>query len=164
MTGPMILIDSTTTVSRPPDEVFDFVAAHYVDHVGRWNPKIVEVTTLTAGAFAAGTRVREVQLIRGKRQTHEFEVVEFSPPRRFALRGLPGSGTGETHFLARYDIVADPAGARLDHHLELDWQTGWFRFAPALVRHFVRRELAAAIRTLKAEVERAGRAAGQQPV
>jgi len=163
----MIVIDSTTAVSCPPDEVFDFVAAHYIDHVARWNPKIVEVVKLTEGPLAVGTRVREVQLIRGKRQTHVFEVTELQAPHRFALRGLPGSDTAETHFLAAYDIGADPADparTRLDHHLELDWQAGWFRFAPVLVRHFLRRELEASIRMLKSEVERRGRADRQQPV
>lgn len=160
----MIVIDSITTVSCPPDRVFDFVAAHYVDHVARWNPKIVEVAKLTEGPVAVGTRVREVQLIRGKRQTHVFEVIELAAPHRFALRGLPGADTAETHFLAAYDIGADPAGTRLGHHLELDWQSGWFRYAPVLVRHFLRRELEASIRMLKSEVEREGRVDRQQPV
>src|SRR5436309_15191811 len=104
----MIVIDSATLVSRPPDQVFAFVAEHYLDNVSRWNQKIVEVTKLTSGAFGMGTRAREVQVIRGKRRTHVIEVVDFEPPRRFSLLGLPGSDTGESHLVARYDILRDP--------------------------------------------------------
>jgi uncharacterized protein YndB with AHSA1/START domain len=77
------------TVPCAPEEVWRFVVDGYFEHHHRWDPAVTEMTKLTAGPLAVGTRGREVRSFGGK-QAAEFEVTELEAPRRFAFRNTSG--------------------------------------------------------------------------
>jgi uncharacterized protein YndB with AHSA1/START domain len=95
-----------TQIARPPDEVF--AAVTDLDRLPEWQPMVVEVEPLDDGPLAAGSRLREVREVRGRRLEQVVEVAAFEPGRRFALRvlegplpvdgdlGFEGDGTGGT--------------------------------------------------------------------
>jgi uncharacterized protein YndB with AHSA1/START domain len=164
----MIVIDTTVLIDRPPDACFEFVASDFFLHLKRWDPAVVELKKLTDGPVGQGTRGRLEQLVKGKRYGRTFEVIEFEPDRRFAVRNVEPEGP-ERHALARYTFTAEGDGAcRVDHHFELQWTTLLFRLARPLVRSGLEKELAMSIgRRLKAAVEEiaepSGVMAGPQP-
>jgi hypothetical protein len=81
----MITLELSTLIHRPPAAVFDFVALHFFENLGRFNPALVDVRKLTDGPIAVGTLGREVQRIQGKDVARTFRVAELEAPRLFVI-------------------------------------------------------------------------------
>lgn len=98
--------------ARPPDEVFQALVD--LDAWERWVPDLVRVERLFPGAFGLGMRWRETRRVLGREGTEEFEVIEYEPPRRLALRvdGARGS-SGRGEFLFEYRLAPSPRGTEL---------------------------------------------------
>jgi uncharacterized protein YndB with AHSA1/START domain len=75
----------STVIGRPPEEVWAVVAD--LDSHTEWRPALREFRQVSAGPVGAGTRIREVLDWRGREIVIDDVIVDFDPPRRFALRG-----------------------------------------------------------------------------
>ena len=69
-------------ITRPPGEVFDFVARDHWRNHPRWDPNVVDITPLEPGPIRAGSRAR----VRRKRGADDevLTVLEFQPDARWA--------------------------------------------------------------------------------
>jgi uncharacterized protein YndB with AHSA1/START domain len=92
-------------IRRPPDAVFAYMADP--TKLSTWQDA-EEVTQLTPGPVAAGTRFREVQKAMGRRRTQITEIVGFEPGRRFEIRMVEGPPVD-----GRWDFEAIDGGTRL---------------------------------------------------
>jgi carbon monoxide dehydrogenase subunit G len=121
-------------VAAPPAEVFaaatDF--ANAPEHIAG----IQRVEMLTAGPVGKGTRFRETRVLFNREATEEMEVVEFDPPRAYAL--------GAENHGCRYltTLTFEPAGEGTDVEMR-------FRAAPLT---FVARVMAFLMRPLAKKV------------
>jgi uncharacterized protein YndB with AHSA1/START domain len=74
----MTLIRSTTLISRPIEEVFDFAVD--LRNEFRWNPKVRVMTKLTGGPIGLGTRMAGKWTMSGH---IELECTEYERPYRW---------------------------------------------------------------------------------
>lgn len=104
-----ITFQSEQQIEATPEEILD--ALTDFDSWSDWMDGLLRVEKLTDGAYGVGTRWRETRKLMGQEATEEFEVVEFEPPHRVALRvdGSRGSsGKGEYRFV--YTLSPEAVG------------------------------------------------------
>jgi len=91
---------ATISITRPIDEVFDFVTN--VENMPRWISG-VSSARLVSSAMGAGARY-VIDYVRGWRATEvEIEVVDYERPRLFAGR----SSRGPFDYEGRMELIAD---------------------------------------------------------
>lgn len=83
---------NTITIVRAPADVFAYLA--HFENIPRWNYAIAETRKVTAGPVGVGTRYRQVRTVPS-RSEESFEVVEFEPDHRLAIRGRIGPLSGD---------------------------------------------------------------------
>src|SRR3954447_698822 len=85
------MASTTVEIARPPADVFAFVTDP--TKLSAWQDA-EEVQQLTDGPVQAGTRLREVHPLTGRRRVELTEVVECAPGRVFIprLEGPPVDG------------------------------------------------------------------------
>src|SRR3712207_1258903 len=110
-----------TTVRRhvpaSPDATWQYVADHYFDHHGEWDPAITEMRRLTEGSLAVGTTGEERRRVGLVEQTARFEVTHWEPERLFAFRNTSGA----------FDLERSYTFRGVDGGTELEFR---FRMAP----------------------------------
>ena len=92
-------------IARSPDAVFAFLTDP--SKLPRWQDA-EEVTPLTPGRLGAGSRLREVHKILGRRRVEITEFVVYEPGQRFEIRVVEGPPVD-----GRWDFQATPTGTRL---------------------------------------------------
>jgi hypothetical protein len=92
-------------IARPPDAVFAFMTDP--SNLPMWQDA-EEVTQLTPGPLGAGSRLREVHKILGRRRIEITEFVVYEPGQRFEIRVVEGPPID-----GRWDLQATPTGTRL---------------------------------------------------
>lgn len=84
----MAPIVSSAEIGRPPAEVFAY--ATDPARFGEWQWGVVSGQLTGDGPAAVGSRFTASTRIGGAEQVSTLEITEFSPPRRWAARGLDG--------------------------------------------------------------------------
>ncbi len=121
-------------VACPPEEAFSFVARDYFENHARWDPDVIELRKLTEGPVGVGTRGQELRRF-GTTQRIEFEVTEYVPGRRLALRDAPG-----IFFLHRsYDFEPLPRGTRVTFTFSVSPRTLPGRLLLPVISRLIRR-------------------------
>lgn len=92
-------------IARSPEEVFAYVTDP--SKLSTWQDA-EEVVQLTPGAIGAGTRLREVHRVLGRRRVEITEFVVYEPGRRFEIRMIDGPPLD-----GRWDFEPTAAGTRL---------------------------------------------------
>ena len=103
----------THRTSAPPDRVWS-MASDFANAPSRIK-SITKLELLTPGPVRAGTRFREW---RG-RQVADMEIVAWSPPRSYSLRGYAMG----TEFTSEIRCVPDGSGTRLEMEIQVRPQT-----------------------------------------
>ena len=102
----------TVELPAPPEEAFPWLLE--ADRVPRWTSGLKSYEQLTSGPLAAGSRVRQVLEVSGRRIDVELEIVHYAPPRRadttFSTNGID--------VVNIYALAAEGAGSRLTQSLE----------------------------------------------
>jgi len=78
-------VERTFTVSRPVEEVFDYLADF--THTDEWDPGTVE-TKRTSGDGGLGTTYSNVSEFVGRRVELTYETVTFDRPSKVQFRGV----------------------------------------------------------------------------
>ena len=78
----MVTIEGSTTIARPVEDVFDFVADERNEP--RYNPHMGSVEKLTPGPIGPGTRWSATIESRGRPLEMHVEVTDYDRPRRLA--------------------------------------------------------------------------------
>jgi hypothetical protein len=100
-------------VQRPPETVFDFVAAHHFQNHPRWDPDLLEMRQTSPGAVQVGTTAHVVRRQGGRRVDGTATVTEYEPTRSAswnvefgALPAPPEGRTGTGAGRGRYPAAA----------------------------------------------------------
>jgi uncharacterized membrane protein len=138
----MTRIERSIVIDRPIHQVWDFVQDTGKDAL--WQTTLVESQVLTEAPKRVGTQVKEVRRFLGMRVDMTFELTEFEPHRRSALKaisgGIPLSGS--------YELEQVNGATKLTVSGQLDAQR-MFKLAEPVFGRMTSRELEASLGHLK---------------
>jgi carbon monoxide dehydrogenase subunit G len=138
----MTKIERSIVIDRPIDEVWEFV--HDTTKDALWQTTLAESEKLTGGAMRVGTKVREVRRFLGLRIETAWEVTEYEPNAKSAIRAV----SGPIPFTGGYRLEPSDAGTKFTVSGELDAH-GFFKLAEPVFARITRRELEANLGHLK---------------
>jgi uncharacterized membrane protein len=142
----MTKVEHSVVIERPVEQVWEYVHDPSNDTV--WQSSLVESKELTQGSMDVGTRIAETRRFLGKRFDVSYEVTEFEPYQRSAIRTIggpiPTSGM--------YALEPANGGTRLTASMETDAH-GFFKLAEPVFARMARRELEANLGLLKDVLE-----------
>ena len=95
-------------ISRPPQEVFDFITTP--DNAPKVVQSVKSMVKLTEGPVRVGTRYRETRLMRGKEEHAELEVIAYEPTQKYAVKNL----TEGIETVYQYTFHPEANGTRVD--------------------------------------------------
>jgi len=135
-------------ISRSPEDVFAYVTD--LSRFTEWQEGVVRAAVEGDQPMSVGSKTTMTRRVGGRERTMTTEVTEYSPPRRFAFRGIDGpirpSGKGTI------EPVGD--GTRSRFTFELDFEGhGFGNLILPLVRRQARKELAKNHENLKQRLE-----------
>lgn len=136
---------NSVTIQRSPHDVFEYLAKF--ENVPRWNYAIVETHKTSEGPVGVGSTYRQIRSLPS-RSEEEFEVTEFEPGKKLAIRGTLGPFEGTLTYLL--ESIDD--GTRLTNEADLEGH-GLMRLAAPIAGGRVREAVAANLSTLKAILE-----------
>jgi hypothetical protein len=142
----MIRYDTETTIGRPMEAVFPWLAE--AERHERWMD-IAETRSLTPGAMRAGSHAEGVIRKGPFRWKLSYEITDMEAPRRFGFRTLPGSAMEWTGV---FQLEPTEGGTRIRSAGELRLK-GVLRLFEPLIAGEVRSSEAKELETLKALVE-----------
>jgi uncharacterized membrane protein len=147
----MTKVEHSVVIERPAEQVWEYV--HDPSNDTAWQSSLVESKELTAAPMRVGTRIAETRRFLGKRFEMSYEVTEYEPHRRSAIRTIggpiPTSGV--------YALEPVNGGTRFTAELETDAH-GFFKLAEPVFARMARREMEANLGLLKDILE-----AGEAP-
>ena len=136
---------NAVTIRRSPGEVFAYLSTF--ENIPRWNYAIAETRQTSAGPVGVGTTYRQRRTV--PRQSEEaFEVIEFVPDARIAIRGDLGPLEGTL----TYQLEAVPDGTRLTNDADLTAR-GLLGIAAPLATARIREAVEANLNELKRVLE-----------
>jgi uncharacterized protein YndB with AHSA1/START domain len=136
---------NTIRINRAPADVFAYLAAF--ENVPRWNYAIAETRRVSSGAVGVGTRYRQTRTIPRPAE-ESFEVVQFEPTHRLAIRGDIGPLSGDIVYL-----LEDAGGATvLTNTCDLHAH-GMLSVVAPLATHQIRSAVAANLDVLRQILE-----------
>ena len=138
----MTRIERSIVVDRAVEEVWEFV--HDTTKDALWQTTLTESEKLTDGPMRVGTRVREVRHFLGVRIELTWEVTEYEPNRKSAIRGV----SGPVPLTGGDRLEPLDGGTRFTVSGELDAH-GVFKLAEPVFARITRRELEANLGHLK---------------
>lgn len=141
------VIEFTTPIARPVDEVFAVVSDQH--NAVRWQAGLVEVRRITEGPIGIGTQHAFVRQLMGRRMEALNEYTEYEPGDRVSFKTI--SGPLALH--ATYSTQADGDGTRLKMRFELTRARGFFGLLHPLIVRSIRGQMEADFASLKALLE-----------
>jgi uncharacterized protein YndB with AHSA1/START domain len=95
-------------ISRPPQDVFDFITTP--DNAPKVVQSVKSMLKLTEGPVHVGTRYRETRLMRGREEHAELEVVAYEPNQKYAVKNV----TEGIETVYQYTFHPEANGTRVD--------------------------------------------------
>ena len=142
----MATFHNTVTIARPTDEVFAFLADF--GNIPAWNYAITRTVQTSPGPAGVGATYRQTRAIP-RRSEEAFEVTDFAPPSRLAIKGQIGPFDATSSYLLQ--PTAD--GTRLTNDVELAPSSALLRpFGPLAIPR-VKAAVARNLGTLKQLLE-----------
>jgi carbon monoxide dehydrogenase subunit G len=108
--------EGTTTIARPIEEVFAFLANGENDV--KFSPRVQEIHKITDGPIGVGTRFASTVKDAGMTTKREFELTEVVAPTK--IRWSERSKNMVTAPVGGYDLVAEGDGTRVTIFNELE--------------------------------------------
>lgn len=135
----------STTVPRPVGEVYEFLD-RLANHEGFLDHMLVD-WDFTGPERGVGARAQARANTVGSQDWTDFEVVEAEPPSRIVEEGVGAGGKRRTRGTYALEQLPD-GGTRVSFELKWLAASRAERLAPPLIRAFVRRTNAKAMRRL----------------
>jgi uncharacterized protein YndB with AHSA1/START domain len=111
--------EHTVTISRPPQDVFDYLADG--THNREWRAGVVEIRRTSAGEGQGATYRQIMAGPGGARIDGDYQITVFDPPRRLEFRVTAGPArpagvfelrpNAEGSTSVRFSLDLEPAGA-----------------------------------------------------
>ena len=142
----MISYESTTTIARPAEEIFAMIVEP--DRMGEWT-SMSDGRWLSEGRHGTESRAEATMHIGPFRRPFRWEVTDYQPNRRYAIRTLPG---GPLDWTGVYEL--EPAGADTIVKSQGDVQpNGLLRLLEPMLRSELPKDEANELERLKAILE-----------
>ena len=144
----MAPITGTIEISRPPQDVFD-----YVDDLSRhreWQSALVSVEIESEGPTRVGTRAQETRRVPGGKQTYHYEITQHDPPRAAGFQVV--SGPVRPQGTMTFTPIDDGKRTRVDFTMEFVGH-GLGKLLIPLVNRDARKHVPRDLETLKARLE-----------
>ena len=109
----MAKFQNAVTIARPVDEVFAFLADF--GNVPAWNYAIERTVQTSPGQTGVGATYRQIRTVP-RRSEESFEVTDFAPPSRLAIKGQIGPFKASI----RYLLEPTAGGTRLTNDVDLE--------------------------------------------
>ena len=138
----MTRIERSIVIERPIEEVWEFV--HEPANDALWQTTLTDSEQLTDGPMRVGTRVREVRRFLGLRIETSWEVTEYEPTTKSAIRKI----SGPIPFSGGYRLDPAEGGTSFTVRGELDAH-GFFKLAEPVFARIAGRELETNLAHLK---------------
>ena len=142
----MATFQNTVTIARPEDEVFAFLADF--GNIPAWNYAITSTVQTSPGQSGIGATYLQTRTVP-RRSEEEFQVTEFEPPSRLAIKGQLGPFTASSSYL----LEPAAGGTRLTNHVELEPASALLRPLAPLAIPRVKTAVARNLGTLKQLLE-----------
>ncbi len=142
----MTRIEKSVVIDRPVEDVWEYVHDPANDAV--WQTSIVETRHEGGPAMDVGTRIVEVRRFLGRRFETSWEVSEFDPPRRSAVRSV----SGPIPFTGSYVLEAVDGCTRFTLRMDTEAH-GFFKLAEPVFGRMAGREMEANLGHLKDALE-----------
>ena len=88
----MAAIVHSVEISRSPEDVFAYVTD--LSRFTEWQEGVVRAAVEGDQPMSVGSKTTMTRRVGGRERTMTTEVTEYSPPRRFAFRGIDGEFAG----------------------------------------------------------------------
>ena len=151
----MATFHNTITITRPPDEVFAFLADF--GNIPAWNYAITRTVQTSPGPARVGATYHQTRTIpRPSEET--FEITDFAPPSRLAIKGQ----IGPFHTTSSYLLEPTAGGTRLTNKVELEPSSALLRPIGPLAVPAVKAAVARNLGTLKELLEGTRRPAREE--
>ena len=147
---PVTVVRVEKIVQRPPETVFDFVAAHHFQNHPRWDPDLLEMRQTSPGAVQVGTTAHVVRRQGGRRVDGTATVTEYEPTRSASWNVEFGP------FLLRQraELVPEQGGAATRLRLSVDTSgRGPIKFIVPLLRGRFRTTMEQSLTTIASLLE-----------
>lgn len=90
-------ISADVVIDKGADEVFDFVATNHHSNHPRWDPMVVSIEPIEAGAAGLGSGFRMTRRLMGREEQHVFRFTEWEAGRAMSY----AEESGPMSFVAR---------------------------------------------------------------
>lgn len=80
--------ESSTTVPRAQQDVFEFIASRFPENYPKWMSDVIELEMIDPEPIAQGSRLKQVRLENNETITSTFEIRTFEPHEHFSFQGL----------------------------------------------------------------------------
>ena len=137
--------ENTVRIDRPVEDVFAFLADF--ENIPRWNYAIVETRQTSDGPVGVGATYLQVRSMPS-RSEETFEVTEFEPIRRLAIRG----GFGPLEGTMTYELEPEDGRTRLTNSAQLEGR-GLAKLAAPLASGRIAEAVSENLTTLKRLLE-----------
>jgi uncharacterized protein YndB with AHSA1/START domain len=143
-----IVLTFTTTIERPPEVVFDYIAD--VSKHAEWSPKPFHVEGSTRRVDVGDTFTSVGTIPGDKNHRNEVTVTECSSPRRLVLDALEK----DEHFINSFDLEAHGSGTQLTRTLDAPRPSFPLSVVFPLIKSvFIKPDVQKGLRNLKARLE-----------
>lgn len=146
----MISYESTTEIARPADEIFAMIVEP--DRLGEWT-SMTDGRWLTEHPHGAGSRAVATMHIGPFRRPFHWEVTDYQPNRRYAIRTLPG---GPVDWSGAYELETAGASTIVRGYGDVR-PNGLLRLLTPMLRAELPKEEAAELERLKTILEQHGK-------
>ena len=126
-------VETDVTIYRPVDEVLSFITD--IASFARWSENTIEAVQASEGPLGVGTTCRITSRAMGRKIAHEFEVTDYRPGERYAVR----STSGPFPMSVTYTAEQVPEGTRLHAVSEAD-MPGILGLASTIMRGRVQKQ------------------------
>ena len=140
--------EATTTIDRPIDEVFAFVADGENDP--KFSPRVLEIRKTTDGPPGRGTVFKSKVKDAGVKTEREFQLTEFEQPTK--IRWAERSKNLVTAAQGGYDLAPAGSGTKLTVFNDLEGH-GFGKLIQPLALRAARKDAPAFAARIKAAVE-----------
>jgi uncharacterized membrane protein len=138
----MIRLESSRIISRPLEEVFNYVSDFR--NTSQWQSGFIEVRQTPESPVGKGTRITFVRTFLGRKIEGISEVMEFEPHVKYSFKSI--SGPIPISVSRSFEQTTD--GTKVTQILEMK-PGGFFALAEPLIARSLRRDGESAFGTLK---------------
>lgn len=142
----MIQVETSVTIRRPIEDVFDYVS--HIENCTEWVPLVVDARQVSPGPLGEGTVVMEVLNMPFRRVELEWRVTAYDPPR--LCRFESSSSISDT--ASTFNLTPVDGGTQLNYQVESE-PKGMFKLIDPLLNRISQSQRKQLIAKIKANLE-----------